>query len=381
MTSTEHQEYIQKKVNPILESLVTAILLDKPDDTIGFMISWLSSKAAGGGQEADSLRLRISAIKQEIKDLEGKVAVNDESDDNDDDVVDDLPAPPLNKKPRGSVSAEAYGQWNKKKEYQPVEIPKSDEAKARIKKVLQGSFLFSTLDSGDLDIVVMAMEELRAPAGQRVINQGEDGDCLYVIEEGAFECKILDKVTNEENVVKTCEPGDAFGELSLLYNAPRAASVDAAVDSVMWKLDRETFNAIVRDASAKKREMYMEFLKSVQIIKDLGDYEVAQLADALKPSYVSPGQNVITQGEEGDTFYLVEEGSLYAWKNGQPETSLLEYGPGQFFGELALLRNDLRQATVTAREESKVLSVDRKTFSRLLGPLQQILENNATSSY
>mmetsp|Transcript_15415 Transcript_15415/g.38215 ORF Transcript_15415/g.38215 Transcript_15415/m.38215 type:complete len:380 (-) Transcript_15415:429-1568(-) len=379
MTSTEHQEYIQKKVNPILESLVTAILLDKPDDSVGFMVSWLSSKAAGGGAEADNLRLRINALKQEIADLENKVALADESEDNDDDVVDDLPPPPTKKGPRGSVSAEAYGAWNKKKEFIPTEIPKSDEAKARIRQVLQGSFLFSTLEPSELEIVVMAMEERRPAAGERVIQQNDDGDCLYVIEEGVFECKI--RQGGEDVVVKTCEPGDAFGELALLYNCPRAASVDSTGNAILWKLDRATFNAIVKDAASKKREKYMSFLQGVQIIKDLGEYEVSQLADALKPSTVPANTNVVTQGESGDTFYLVEEGALYAWKGNSPDISLLEYGPGQFFGELALLRNDLRQANVTTRSETKVLSVDRKTFSRLLGPLQQILEKNASANY
>ena len=54
--------------------------------------------------------------------------------------------------------------------------------------------------------------------------------------------------------------GDVFGELALLYNCPRAASVEATEDSVVWQLDRETFSHIVRDASAKRREAFMDFL-------------------------------------------------------------------------------------------------------------------------
>lgn len=73
MASVEHQEYIQKKVNPILESLVTAVLLDKPEDPIGFMITWLSVKQSGGGEETETLRLRIKATKAEIAELEKRV--------------------------------------------------------------------------------------------------------------------------------------------------------------------------------------------------------------------------------------------------------------------------------------------------------------------
>lgn len=57
--------------------------------------------------------------------------------------------------------------------------------------------------------------------------------------------------------------GDVFGELALLYNTTRAANVDAREDSVLWKLDRRSFNSIVKDAAQKKRERYEGFLGSV----------------------------------------------------------------------------------------------------------------------
>ena len=72
---------------------------------------------------------------------------------------------------------------------------------------------------------VDAVEENIIQKGERVIKQGENGDFMYVIESGALECLILKD--GSEVVVKTCEAGDAFGELALLYNAPRAASVQA----------------------------------------------------------------------------------------------------------------------------------------------------------
>merc|ERR1712194_40679 len=279
---------------------------------------------------------------------------------------------------------EAYGKWNQKKEFTPTVVDKSDDAKGRIRTVLTRSFLFQSLDAASLEIVVNAMEEFRCSPGDRVIDQGADGDSLFLIEQGTFHCKIK-KADGEEITVKTCEAGDAFGELALLYNCPRAASVDCSDTNgsdtaLLWKLDRETFNAIVKDAACRKRERYEAFLKSVSILKDLDSYEISQISDALQTCNYPAGQNVINQGDQGDTFYIVEEGALYAWKD-SPQTSLMEYGPGQFFGELALLRNDTRAASVTARQESKLLSIDRKTFARLLGPLQNLLESHAKSNY
>merc|ERR1719382_834834 len=108
------------------------------------------------------------------------------------------------------------------------------------------------------------MVEKTAQANDRIIKEGDDGDVMYVIERGAIEC--LKTISGEEQVVKQCGPGDIVGELALLYNCPRAASVEAREEAVLWQLDRETFNHIVRDESIKKRDMHAEFLKSVPIL-------------------------------------------------------------------------------------------------------------------
>lgn len=416
----DHQLYIQSRVNPILESLVTALLLDKPTDPIGFMITWLSqnnstqtnSNLGGGNTNSNNnndpaylaLRDQVQHLKRDVNDLENRLGIspsgggspggNDSEEDDDSDCVDEMPEVPAsyaNKGPRTSVSAEAYGKWNTKKDYTPVVIPKDDQTKDRIRGILNKSFLFNSLDKSSVEVIVDAMSEVRCGEGERLIVQGDDGDSLFLIEEGVFHCKIKNSSTNnQEIVVKTCEPGDLFGELALLYNCPRAASVDAAgagngggggENALLWKLDRETFNAIVKDAACKKRERYEQFLKSVSILKDLGGYEISQISDALCGRDVMGGENVVRQGEPGDTFYIVESGNLYAYKENDPSTSLLEYQSGMFFGELALLKSDVRAASVMARSESRVLSIDRKTFSRLLGPLGELLEAHAQSNY
>lgn len=83
--------------------------------------------------------------------------------------------------------------------------------------------------------------------------------------------------------MKVYQPGESFGELALLYNAPRAATIIAKSDCLLWALDRETFNHIVKDASAKKRELYEEFLKNWFLLKNIDDpYEKTKIADVLE---------------------------------------------------------------------------------------------------
>ena len=82
-----------------------------------------------------------------------------------------------------------------------------------------------------------------------MILQGEQGDCLYVIEQGELDC--YKKFTNdsEAKLVKSYGPGESFGELALLYNAPRAATIKTRTQSILWSLDRETFNAVVKESN------------------------------------------------------------------------------------------------------------------------------------
>merc|ERR550514_910644 len=104
------------------------------------------------------------------------------------------------------------------------------------------------------------MKECKFEPGTRVINEGDSGDYLFVVEEGQLECRKL--IDGSEKVVKTCNSGDVFGELALLYNCPRAASVVAQDDCICWQLDRETVNHIVKDAAVKRRNRYDSFLQS-----------------------------------------------------------------------------------------------------------------------
>eukprot|EP00746_Dinoflagellata_sp_MGD_P089313 gnl/MRDRNA2_/MRDRNA2_35264_c0_seq1.p1 gnl/MRDRNA2_/MRDRNA2_35264_c0~~gnl/MRDRNA2_/MRDRNA2_35264_c0_seq1.p1 ORF type:complete len:646 (-),score=214.53 gnl/MRDRNA2_/MRDRNA2_35264_c0_seq1:35-1972(-) len=188
---------------------------------------------------------------------EAQAAEEEEEDDDDDDDVEDLPPPPPPdqlRKPRTSVSAEAHGQWNKKKDFTATIIPKTEEQKDRIKKTLKLCWMFDKLEEGALKIVIDAMQEKVVPAGVRIINQGDDGDHMFVIEDGELECYKKMSPTEPEKLVKTCKQGDVFGELALLYFCPRAASCQTKDKCTLWQLDRETFNAIVRDAAEKSEK-------------------------------------------------------------------------------------------------------------------------------
>jgi cAMP-dependent protein kinase regulator len=234
------------------------------------------------------------------------------------------------------------------------------------------SFLFAPLEDKDFVTVIDAMLKKDLAPKEQIIKEGDDGDCMYIVDQGTLEC--IKVIGGEPKVVKTCVEGDAFGELALLYNCPRAASVQAGdAQCVIWQLDRETFNAVVKGASMKKREKYDGFIKSVNLLSTLEMYERGQLVDALKPETYKSGDLIVKQGDPGDKFYIVEEGKCAAEKNG---TEVMQYSSGDYFGELALLKNEPRAANIIAKADVQVLAVDRATFKALLGPLEDMLKRN-----
>jgi len=128
-----------------------------------------------------------------------------------------------------------------------------------------------------------------------------------------------------------------------------------------------------------RRERFEQALKKVELLESMDPYERTKLGDVMKIEKIKAGDYVIRQGEEGHTFYIVEEGTAIATKTlqgkSQPET-VFHYKAGDYFGELALLHNEPRQANVIADSDLSVLTLDRQSFNRVLGPLKEILSRN-----
>mmetsp|Transcript_50462 Transcript_50462/g.90584 ORF Transcript_50462/g.90584 Transcript_50462/m.90584 type:complete len:257 (-) Transcript_50462:50-820(-) len=237
------------------------------------------------------------------------------------------------------------------------------------------------LEPKDLEVVIAAFKgPLVLEPGYRVIQEGDDGQHLYVVTAGTLHC--IKVINGEEMVVKTCVQGDLFGELALLYNCPRAASVQSGEESVLWELDRATFNNIVMEGVQRKRTQCLAVLEKVPLFQSLSRSELENIIDALKMERHAYGTVIIQQGEFGEHFYIVYDGAVIAIKHDpeqveEPQTFLHE--AGDYFGELALLHNAPRGATVQAYSEPEVtlLSMDRGTFGRLMGSLQPFLEEHA----
>ena len=357
------------------------------------MIQWLQNYGGIKTSEDNMERIELENIRKEIKkykkkyedydkEMEVVTSESEELSPEEQKKIDEELKKKAGKKKinRLSISAEAYGIHNVKKPYVPRVIPKNEEQISRIKERCLQSFIFNSLEDKELKTVIDSFEEKKFPAGQNVITQGEEGDVLYLVDSGELDCEKVFKAGDPPTFLKTYKPGESFGELALLYNAPRAATIRAKTDSTLWALDRECFNNIVKDAAIKKREKYENTLKQVEILKSIDPYELGQICDALKTVNFKKGDIIIKQGDRGDIFYFLDEGKCHAEKvfeEGKPAQNVKDYHSCDYFGELALLKGEPRAATIVADTDCKLLSLDRMAFKRLLGPLEKILQRNS----
>lgn len=173
--------------------------------------------------------------------------------------------------------------------------------------------------------------------------------------------------------VGSIEAGGSFGELALMYNAPRAATVvSAEAGCTLWALDRLTFRRILMESTFARRRMYESFLEDVPLLSTLTPYERSKIADALETQKFTQGQEIIKEGDPGHSFYLLESGEADAYK-GDSSNKVFHYKKGDFFGELALLNDAPRAASVIAASDVKVATLGKSAFQRLLGPVEGIM--------
>ena len=293
------------------------------------------------------------------------------------DMVEIAPkARPVNR--RTSVSAESMDPAKMKAQMASVTcIEKEPAVYESLMKTVGKSPLLKMLDAEQKDKIVKAFSgPLMKPPGEDIIVQGDIGDVFYLLEEG--EVDIYIKKNGAEMKVHTYKPGDAFGELAIMYNAPRAATCRASTNCKLWALDRTSFKVIVVAATMIKRELYQGFLQKVPILSSLNEGEVMTLADSLSEEKFAKGATVCTQGEEGNYFYIIKDGkavcSVTDATGASSDVATLEVG--NYFGEIALMTAKPRQATVRAGEDLVVLALDRATFTRVLGNMEDIMKRN-----
>ncbi|OQS06135.1 Mitochondrial Carrier (MC) Family [Thraustotheca clavata] len=269
------------------------------------------------------------------------------------------------------------------------------EALKTIINALKRHSLFHTFSESELRSIAAKFRRQTYAKGQVVFYQGNEGDYFHVIDSG--ECDVYvdyamfrhqppsqasggvnlrrnvsrtfhpSTASKEQILVATNGPGNAFGDSALMYNTPRRATVKAKNDVITYALDKESFTSIIAghpiaQKSLSERKFLLETISNHPLFADLNDQAQAAAVRQCFSLNFPKGTTIIKQGDCGDYVYLIEKGAcaLTRHKPGSEESHLDRIiGPGDSFGEAALLYNSRRGASVQALDDCKVWCMDR----------------------
>jgi len=352
----ECEAYVQRHgIQHILRDCIVQLCVSRPENPISFLREYF--------QKLEREASRSSSATAPLSPDEGEEAESP------------MPAqlqPPVRR--RGAISAEPITEEDVASYVKKV-VPKDYKTMASLSKAIAKNVLFSHLDENERSDIFDAMFPVTALPGEVIIQQGDEGDNFYIIDSGEVEVFV-----NGEKVI-TIGEGGSFGELALIYGTPRAATVKAAVatDVKLWGIDRDSYRRILMGSTIRKRKMYDEFLSKVSILESLDKWERLAVADALEAVSIDDGAVVVKQGEPGNDFFIIVDGSAVVTQcraEGEDPVEVGLLGPSDYFGEIALLLDRPRAATVTARGPLKCVKLDRDRFERVLGPCSEILKRN-----
>lgn len=250
---------------------------------------------------------------------------------------------------------------------------KSAQTASMLMKVVMESVLFANIDEAQRQTIVDSMWLRPVAADEVIIQQGDIGEHWYVIDSGTFDIWVAPKTGGPPAKVSTKERGAGVGELALLYNAPRAATIRANRPGGVWVLDRFTYRTILTQAAEEKRARYDAFLKHVKEFDVLIASERTKLAEALDEISFEPGTPIVTEGEMGDTFYIILSGTVVVSK--EKEGELVRLKEGAYFGERSLIKNEPRAATCTALDKVVCVYLKSDAFKGLLGNMDDIFRS------
>ncbi|XP_034080309.1 cAMP-dependent protein kinase type I-alpha regulatory subunit-like, partial [Gymnodraco acuticeps] len=207
----ECEQYVQKhNIQKLLKDCIIQLCTTRPDRPLAFL-----------RDHFDRLE------KEEVQQMSSQRKSSSRSDSREDEV-----SPPMNpvvrgRNRRGAISAEVYTEEDAASYVRKV-IPKDYKSMASLSKAMEKNVLFAHLDDNERSDIFDAMFSVNYIAGETVIQQGDEGDNFYVIDQGD-----MDIYVNNEWVTSIGE-GGSFGELALIYGTPRAASVRAKSDVKLW---------------------------------------------------------------------------------------------------------------------------------------------------
>ena len=238
------------------------------------------------------------------------------------------------------------------------------EAAADFARAAAGIPFLGRLGSDVLaDLAASASREAHA-AGTLILRQGTPGDRFCFLASGQA-IVTMEEESGLRHDIARLGPGDFFGEAALVEPIPRTASVIAGSDVVLYTFGRDRFLGIASAAGADGAQVREQIrnaaaLRCHPLFHGLGKDGFRRLLEQVRVHVCQDSEVIVRQGERGDTFYVIREGSCSVLhRDGERERKLADLGAGNWFGEVALIGGDTRTATVIASAGAVLLEVPR----------------------
>ncbi|XP_047430272.1 cGMP-dependent protein kinase 1 [Mugil cephalus] len=240
-------------------------------------------------------------------------------------------------------------------------VKKTVSETSLIVKAIQKNDFLSRLDDEQIAMMVDLLMVSHFKPGEEVIKEGSEGDSMYIVAAGEL------VVTQAGRNLRTLNKGDVFGELAILYNCKRTATVKANTAVQLWCMERQTYRTIIANKSKKKREQLMGFLKTSRTLKDLNDIQLSKIIDSMEEVKYQDKEVIVREGAEANSFYIILKGEVLVTKNvNGHQKQIRRMGKGEHFGEQALIREVLRTATCTADGPVTCFAIDKEVFEETI---------------
>lgn len=257
----------------------------------------------------------------------------------------DGPSAAVRLSPRHGIIAEKFNPAKQTKMNQTKKSPKSPAQVVQIRKCVKKLFLFEGLNNNQIDEIIDFMFMKSVKKNEIIINENDYGDYFYVIQSGTYDISKGDKL------LKRYENSGYFGELALLYNTPRNATVKATSDGELWGLDRITFQQNVLHLAYEKRLRSETLIRKLDVFRGLPDSVLMSIIDSM--TYTQLTNTVLFKtGDNNHTVYFLENGEVEIIKTvGGKDEVIRTLKAGTSFGEETVLLK--RPSSFTARTKNK----------------------------
>jgi CRP-like cAMP-binding protein len=226
--------------------------------------------------------------------------------------------------------------------------------------------LFARLNPESRAAIAEAMEWVECARGAEVTREDDPGDDFFLIVDGELEVRKRLPAKRRSATIGWLGPGDCFGEIALLENTTRTATLIASRPTRLLRLGRADFERLIvgRLGAAPIRELlqHARFLGRLTFTAGWSFADLVKLAQRCRTVRAEVNQAPIVQGETNLWFYLIYDGAFEAREGARV---LRRMGPGDYFGEISLLEGWPATATVVAIEESRCLALSRTDFLEL----------------